>query len=398
MRGNNGKPFKDSYFGIECYHFNAAWGGTKSGMYFEPMIDFDNVSKIEADIIMGSNLNGLTNTTILGVQLNEITENDTFDVSETIIDKTSSGTEYNIVIDTSDIAGNGYIKLYLEHGTESNLYTVTTAIKNLKIYYKNDKPIFDVKYEQIEENKNKVMISNIRYRENIANWQVKYKQSGEENWQTSDNLTFNVDSRGMYDIKIVCKNIESKVKTVYIGDYIDLEYIQFTLGSYIDTGIIPSNHTSEVKFDFEEYSDDEFLLGTESNLNNNYHFTTYQNKYYWGLNGSQESNGTWSTGIHTLIYNGENNEVILDEETLGSGSSIVGTTNLRIGYRLYAGATFQGKIYYVKVTDKSTGNLVRDFIPVHNRVTNSAGLYDKIEKKFYPNNGTGSFIEGNTIN
>ena len=50
------------------------------------------------------------------------------------------------------------------------------------------------------------------------------------------------------------------------------------------------------------------------------------------------------------------------------------------------------KIYSFKIWDN--GTLIRDYIPVHNTITNTAGLYDKVEGKFYPNSGTGSFTEG----
>ena len=53
---------------------------------------------------------------------------------------------------------------------------------------------------------------------------------------------------------------------------------------------------------------------------------------------------------------------------------------------------FVGKIYSFKILDNET--LVRDFIPVHNTMTNSAGLYDRVEKKFYPNAGLEYFREG----
>ena len=174
----------------------------------------------------------------------------------------------------------------------------------------------------------------------------------------------------------------------------ELEYIKFNVGNYINTGIIPSNHTTEIKFDFESYENDEHLIGTISGSNRYYFFTSFDNKYYWGLNNAHTSGGSWSTGIHTLTYNGENNSVKLDETTLGSGNLITGTSNLTIGYRDAAGATLNAKVYYVKVTDKSTGKLVRNFIPVYNTIIESYGLYDQENNEFYGNSGTGTFTPG----
>ena len=138
---SDGKPRKNSqWLGVDCYRTYASWGGGRAGMYFEPMLDFSNITKIEADIILGSNLNGLTNTTTLGVQLDAITKDDIFDVSETVVDKTSTGTEYHVTVDTSNVSGAGYIKIYSAHGSENGAYTVATGVINLKIYKQTNKP------------------------------------------------------------------------------------------------------------------------------------------------------------------------------------------------------------------------------------------------------------------
>lgn len=108
-----------------------------------------------------------------------------------------------------------------------------------------------------------------------------------------------------------------------------------------------------------------------------------------GRNGDEASAGSWTTGIHTLIFNGENNAVILDETTLGSGTNILSATNLWIGRRGNS-TNLQATIYYVKITDKSTGNLVRYMVPVVQKSTGTAGMYDIVNDLFYINSGTGT--------
>lgn len=271
------------------------------------------------------------------------------------------------------------------------------ALKLLDIYFKdynNSLPKFDVSSEIINDNESKVSISNIRYERTLNNWIVKYRNKDTDDWQTSNNLTFNIIGMGSYKIKIVCDNIESKEKRIYVGNNIELAYIKFNSGSYIDTGIIPTNHTTEIKFDFGTYDNDEHLFGTNrSNSHTYYHFTAFSNKYYWGRNGSETSAGNWSAGVHTLIFNGENNSVVLDNKNLGSGTNILSSANLLLGNR-GGTANLQASIYYLKIIDKSTGNLVRDLVPVYNKKINSVGMYDKIENKFYGNRGTGNFTAG----
>ena len=85
----------------------------------------------------------------------------------------------------------------------------------------------------------------------------------------------------------------------------------------------------------------------------------------------------------------------MDGTSLGSSYTVNSAKNLTIGSRgAETNYRFKGKVYYIKITDKSIENLIRSYIPVHNTITNSAGLYDTINNQFYPNNGTGVFTEG----
>ena len=52
------------------------------------------------------------------------------------------------------------------------------------------------------------------------------------------------------------------------------------------------------------------------------------------------------------------------------------------------------KIYYFKIYDNDV--LVRDFIPVLDNYGTPC-MYDKVERKFYYNAGTGDFIAGPII-
>lgn len=197
--------------------------------------------------------------------------------------------------------------------------------------------------------------------------------------------------------------VARKIKKGYVGvhtvpqaEYAVLAYIESTGTQYIDLNIVPTNHTFEIQYDSGAYNNDEKLFGTEAGYLY-YAFTLYSNKYYWGLNGSQTSGGTWSAGKKTLLYNsGSNYGVIQDGVTLGSGSKIASNgQSLCLFKRVTTeGVFFQGLTYYCKLTEKSTNNVVRDCIPVKRLFDNAVGLYDKVEKKFYANAGTGVLIAG----
>ena len=170
-----------------------------------------------------------------------------------------------------------------------------------------------------------------------------------------------------------------------------LKYLQFTGTQYINTGITPTNHKTEARVNFESYDNDEHLLGTSSGATY-YHFTTYNNKYYWGLNGGESNGGTWTTGPHTIIYNDTNSRVIIDGTTIGSGGTIYSSTALWIGRRDSA-TNLKAAVYYVKIYDKSNSTLVRDLIPVIDD-NDVVCMYDNISETYFYNQGSGSFVAG----
>ena len=180
--------------------------------------------------------------------------------------------------------------------------------------------------------------------------------------------------------------------------YQEVEYINFNNLTYIDTGIIPSNHMTEVKADFD--ASNKVLFSTDRSYNY-YEIALWNNKYYWGTNGAQYYAGSWEldSGAHTFIYNDYNNSVIVDGTTLGTGYTITSTTNLLIGRRNigFNDYPLNGKIYYFKVTDKSTGDLVRNMIPCYRISDNVIGMYDIVNDVFYTNSINGLFDMGNNV-
>ena len=62
--------------------------------------------------------------------------------------------------------------------------------------------------------------------------------------------------------------------------------------------------------------------------------------------------------------------------------------------RRYATNALHGKMYSMSIIRDN--KYLFNFIPVKN-ASNVAGMYDLVNSKFYPNNGTGSFIAGETV-
>ena len=103
---------------------------------------------------------------------------------------------------------------YMSEQLENGQYNVEYNNKN------SSTGSFDVNTQK-EENRWKVEISNIQYDGYISNWQVKYKLSTNDFWQTSNELTFYVTEQGYYDIKVVHgTEIELETNKTLIGDLV----------------------------------------------------------------------------------------------------------------------------------------------------------------------------------
>ena len=181
------------------------------------------------------------------------------------------------------------------------------------------------------------------------------------------------------------------------SEYQAVEYIVFDGGQYIDTDIIPTNHTTEVKFS-NDSNRDMFLFSTSAG-GGYYEFQPADGTYYYGTNGTQKSNGTHIINVaRTVIYNGENGLVSVDGEQIGIGGEILSDKNLIIGSRGTSSSyRFNGKLYYLKITEKETGMIVRDYVPCYRKSDSVIGLYDVVNNVFYTNRGSGTFDKGGNI-
>lgn len=103
--------------------------------------------------------------------------------------------EYRYVVLCDGLEYNG-ITYYMIDQIEGGLY-------NVEYHNKNDnKGTFEVN-AIAEGDKYKIIVSNIQYDGYVSNWQVKYKLSDVNYWNTSDKLEFYIDKPGEYDINVV---------------------------------------------------------------------------------------------------------------------------------------------------------------------------------------------------
>lgn len=189
-----------------------------------------------------------------------------------------------------------------------------------------------------------------------------------------------------------------------LSDYTMVEYINFTRGQIINSGVIPTRDTT-TQVTFKTSIGETWLFGSRTSYNST---DTYAMHLY------TESNSLWyqiasaSTPQQSYNFSGNKVTVKVDKNYMWmNGTQLNSTAFSSSGFTtsswpLYFGGInssgsgtdrpFAGQIYDIKIWQGTT--LVRDFVPVVRNSDGVAGLYDKVENKFYTNSGTGSFGSG----
>ena len=110
------------------------------------------------------------------------------------------------------------IEGFNDYGTRYyTLAQVPNGLYNVDYNPSTGKPTFDVQYEYLSDSKWQITISNIQYDGYINKWNVKYQIDGQNYWNTSEDLSFIVNEKGIYNIYIENGDVTSDEKEKALG-------------------------------------------------------------------------------------------------------------------------------------------------------------------------------------
>lgn len=202
-----------------------------------------------------------------------------------------------------------------------------------------------------------------------------------------------------YDLNQMYESYFDKSRDGLPDNVEQLEYIESTGTQYIDTGVFPSNNLKiNIKVCYTN-SNALYMLGSDNAYNagvNIWWDPNYKTQGYKGIFGTP----IMSTGVIPQInvpvtITLQNNKIYVDGQLKGSGSTQDVSKYSKSS--IYVFCTHRGgeakynasmRLYELQMYNGDT--LIRDFIPILDQ-NNVAYLYDKVEKKFYYNSGTGTF-------
>lgn len=192
-----------------------------------------------------------------------------------------------------------------------------------------------------------------------------------------------------------------------VEEYQRVEYLDFTGGQIINSGVIPTRDTT-TQVTFKTSTDGKWLFGSRTGYNTT---DTYAMHLYTASNSLWYQIASSSTPQQSYNFSGNKVTVKVDKNYMWvNGKQLNSTAFSSSGFTtsswpLYFGGInekgsgtdrpFTGQIYDIKIWQGST--LVRDFVPVVRSRGGVAGMYDMVEGKFYANAGSGSFKAGGVI-
>ena len=182
--------------------------------------------------------------------------------------------------------------------------------------------------------------------------------------------------------------------------YKDVEYIESTGSQYIDTEFVPDNNTTvemQIAFHMTGVNQTLFCARGAATQENTLTFFNIGGDglrfdYYNSLSGSL----SYVPPVAEVVkVKAEKNKVYLNDVlkyTYTETSFTAGGNMWLLASYVRSGSSYgtltnyaKAKLYYCKIYDGDT--LVRDFVPVVDTESDKAGLYDRVNDKFYTSKG-----------
>lgn len=212
-----------------------------------------------------------------------------------------------------------------------------------------------------------------------------------------------------YDLNQMYESYFDKSRDGLPDNVEQLEYIESTGTQYIDTGVFPSNNLKiNIKACYTAERTAEnlgansyglYFLGSDNGNSAGVNVSwdsSNKTQGYRGVFGSQILSTSIAPQINVPVtITLQNNKIYVNGQQKGSGNTQDVSKYSKSSIYLFC--THRGgevkqktsmRLYELQMYNGDT--LIRDFIPVLDQ-NNVAYLYDKVEKKFYYNSGTGTF-------
>ena len=222
-------------------------------------------------------------------------------------------------------------------------------------------------------------------------------------WNTVEGTELNVSDCIGGKGKIAVKGNTYQATSILPEGYTQVDYIENTEYSYIDTGRIPAD-TEDIEALIQINEAGNAIYGAWTNAGDS------RRHLYSTSNGINIGYGTTGNALVGVNYDEKlninahfesGNQILTVNNQTNTGTSTK-KTNPNLNAYLFArnisgtpNAIIKMKLYKFKIYENNIP--VRDFIPCYRNSDNEVGLYDLVNNVFYTNQGTGAFTYGATV-
>ena len=186
--------------------------------------------------------------------------------------------------------------------------------------------------------------------------------------------------------------------TLLPWDFQQVEYIESTGSQLINTEAIQTNNVTIDCHFYADKASSNYMFGSSQDMSITMMYNGLYNtnllEYDWKEVPYTASNNI----VMTQRLDGTNTVITINDQTfiLPTGKTSNDTTvyifGCNNGTRLYP---YPLRCYYFKMYENNV--LIRDFVPCYRKSDGEIGLYDLVERKFYANQGTGTFLKGGNV-
>ena len=159
-----------------------------------------------------------------------------------------------------------------------------------------------------------------------------------------------------------------------------IDSLTSTSNAYFNTGFtLKANYKIEMKAKLNTYvSNSKFFSGTDQN--GYYCVRVYSNYYSYGVNGSTTNTTIpYELGTDLLItYNDDEGNITINDSIIGTGIATPTAPSSSYSTLYIFNSSSKMTVYYCKVWDKNTGELLAHFVPT--QIDGSNTMYDIVNR------------------
>ena len=198
------------------------------------------------------------------------------------------------------------------------------------------------------------------------------------------------------------------------SEYQKVEYIKSSGTQFINTGVKYYKHTIYLDAQFLSYGSNMNLAGTgqSGQMAKKAYVIGFNTTYGIGCDANNHNPTSWHSGktgdIHMarfqMLANDENGNLTFNgteyTPTYSLDTNEMATYPLFLFARNYGGSINMpatAAIYRCKIWNKTTSELLRDFVPCYRKSDEAIGMYDVVTGTFFTNSGTGTFTKGPNV-